>query len=161
MVFGVGHLYFADGAGNGAIVVHASQFFVESGIESKRGIQDLGYKAKDKIKLAKVKKWKRPGDQPKRRPKIAVPRQTPLGEPEAPIEWIDPPELLPEVEHIGPMAEDMPPEVIAYDPQYPDKPGISLAAHISLVHAAVGDLIEEIETLTAKVEALEAKAPKP
>lgn len=162
MVFGLGHLYFTDGAGNGAIVVHASQFFVESGIDSKKDIKELGFKAKDKIKFAKVKKWKRPGDQPKRRPKVALPmRQTAPGEPEAPIEWIDPPPAPPEIEHIGPMAEDMPAEVLAYDPEYPNKPGISLSSYISLVHAAVGDLIEDIEALTAKVSALEAKAPKP
>jgi hypothetical protein len=160
MVFGVGHIYFTDGAGNGSIVVHGTSFVNESGIQSKTDIKDLGFKARDKVKVAKVKRWKRPGDKaPQER--VALPPRTPLpGHPAPPIEWVDPPNLPPLIEHIGPMAEDMPPEVLIYDPEYPDRPGINIAAHVSLVHSAVGDLIDEIDALTVRLAALEARFPR-
>lgn len=105
-------------------VIRASAFTVTSSREAKQDIQDFGWSPSDVVAAAKAQRY----------------RYKP--------EHADPDRL-----HFGPMAEDLPDEMV--DHGDPDVPGVNTADLIGVLWGAVGELVEQNKALTARVEALE------
>lgn len=52
--------------------------------------------------------------------------------------------------HVGPVAEDLPPEVIQYADEYPDRPLVDLGSMIGVLWDAVATLAARVEQLTTR-----------
>lgn len=114
-------------AGNAAYVpIRASAFTVTSTREAKHDVQDLGWSAAEVVAGAKAQRWRY-------RPEHADPDRV----------------------HFGPMAEDLPDELV--DHGDPDVPGVNTADLIGVLWAAVGEQQATIAALTARVAALEGQ----
>ncbi|MEJ1937030.1 hypothetical protein WDZ92_43110, partial [Nostoc sp. NIES-2111] len=58
--------------------------------------------------------------------------------------------------HIGPMADDLPPEVVRFDIGPGGATGYDVDSHLGLVHAGVNQLADVVDELITRIEALEA-----
>jgi hypothetical protein len=123
-----------NGGSTGYIPHRASAFNVfTSTRNTKTDIADLDYPggALAVLRRAKVQKWRRINE-------VAA---APPGRPAR--------------VHIGPMADDLPPEVVPVDAEQ-GIAGVDLGGLLGLVHAGVTELAERVDALTAQVNTLTA-----
>lgn len=105
-------------------VIRASAFTVTSTREAKQDIEDFGWSPAAVVAAAKAQRY----------------RYLP--------EHADPARL-----HFGPMAEDLPAELV--DNTDPDVPALDLGTLVGVLWGAVGELVEQNRALTERVEKLE------
>lgn len=124
--YGTAEARIRDGSNAAYIPIRASAFTVTSTREAKQDITDLDWPAVDVVLRAPAQRWRY-------RPEHADPERI----------------------HFGPMAEDLPAELVDHGDL--DVPGVNQADLLGVAWAAIGELAEQNRALTARVDALEAQ----
>lgn len=102
------------------VPIRASAFTVTSSREAKQDISDLGWSAADAVARAKAQRWRY-------RPEHADPSRV----------------------HFGPMAEDLPAELV--DNTDPETPAVNVADLVGVLWGAVGELTARVRDLERQV----------
>jgi hypothetical protein len=135
VIFGPDHIGSINGGSSGYIQHRASSFSVQSSARvTKRDIRDLDFEGGPlaAVRRAKIQKWRR-------------------------IDEVERHGDAAEV-HIGPMADDLPAEVVRYD-EMTGHNGYALESFVGLVSGGLDQLAGAVAALTARVEALETRNP--
>jgi hypothetical protein len=149
LVFGLDRMYVVHNNQNmGPLTV--SSLTQTSGRDSKRNIRDLPYSALGAVRAAPAKLWEYAHD-----PRAPIPGPTPGAgpddRPQSPPEY-EHPEPPPEP-HIGPMAEDLPPEVVHHAADHPDEPLVDQGSLIGLLWKAIEEIADRLDAIEARLPA--------